>query len=156
MNDFYILVLCAAFMFGGVYYLQQGLRLNRQLAASAQWPSVQGLVLQSESKKRLTTPGRQIRNSHVFYALISYRYEVCGNSYTGEVVELGGRLRATQRQIHDQVAQYPSGAAATVYYNPQDPREACLLRQGPGGWMSILGGSGFALLGAYLMIAELV
>lgn len=155
MNDFFALLLYIAFVLGGLYYVQQGRRLNRQLAASRAWPTAQGVVLNSETKKRITSPGNKIRDSHVFHALIQYRYEVAGTHYTSEVVELGGRLRATPVQIQQQVSRYPSGTAVTVYYDPSDPSRACLLREGPGGWMSIIGGGGFVLLGAYLMLVEL-
>lgn len=152
MSEFYFVLLCVAFILGGLYYIAQGLRRRRQLSASAHWPSTQGVVLQSEAKKRLTSPGTVVRDSHVFYALIRYQYEVHGRRYESDVIELGGRLRATLPQIQSQVQQFRHGRAVTVYYDPQDPAQACLLRQGPGGWMNIIGGSGFALLGAWLLL----
>lgn len=154
MSDSYTLLLAAALILGGLYYAWLGLQLNRRLAASAQWPSVPGVIVHSEAKRRLTAPGAPIRDSHMYHPLIRYRYEVGGQSYENDVVELGGRLRRTRRRMQQQVAQYPRGAEVAVYYDPRDPARACLLREGPGGWMKIVAGAVFAVLGCWLYLAQ--
>ena len=88
------------------------------------WPATKGLILSSE-----------VRNAHDengWYATIIYRYEVSGRAYESSriavAVEHGDQSFQTQQQL---AARFPVGAEVLVYYDPENPTDAALIKGHP-------------------------
>lgn len=106
-------------------------RFKRQADASTRWPSTKGVILSSKVKAppapSSTGSGR---NRAVHVPRISYRYSVNGREYVDNRPTIGKvNGKGDSEKL---VARFPKGAKVTVYYNPEDPSRAVLVR-GMGG-----------------------
>lgn len=86
------------------------------------WPTTMGRVLSSKVSQN---------NNDVKYGVtpeVTYTYEVDGKKHKSESILRGGISSRGRKYSEEVVARYPKGAEVTVYYNPQNPSEACLER----------------------------
>lgn len=84
------------------------------------WPTTTGRVLASKVSQK---------NNDVKYGPtpdVTYAYEIDGKKYKGKTILRGGISSRGRKYSQEVVARYPKGAEVTVYYNPQNPSEACL------------------------------
>jgi len=134
---------------GGVilYYMKQ----KAKARASLSWPSVEGEVFISKmeiSEPRLGT--RFISSISTFRAGIQYRYKIRNRRYTGKNIFVGPTVGLTlDSSANYYLAKYPWGKTVKVYYNPDNPKEACLERTVHGllSFFAITTGGGFLLAG---------
>jgi hypothetical protein len=92
-----------------------------QARASLAWPTVPGKVERSGSQRTYGIYGT------AFCRLtLSYRYEVDGREYEGDMAQFGPPRVTNRDLIEGLVAKYPAGAAVTVHYNPDAPEIAVL------------------------------
>jgi hypothetical protein len=105
-----------AFEFGGLYH---------QLAA-LRYATAPGRVISSEVKV-----GKANRKRKVYSPNISYSYEVDGKVFHGNRYRYG-QMASNDNSAARTVAEFPAGAAVTVYYRPDDPTDS-LLRPGATG-----------------------
>ena len=103
-----------AVVFAAIYWY--GLWKNR---ASRGWHQVASHVLESG------VAGSGDGQAHP-YAV--YEYQVGGRTYRNDRIFLVNTAFGNPRQI---AAQYPVGMAVQVYYNPNNPAEAALVRNIP-------------------------
>lgn len=84
---------------------------------------------------------------------ISYRYEVNGKEYTGDVIRPGGRTSFRSRRTAKEMERtYIAGGPVTVYYDPERPADCCIDREETaGGKSAIFWGISIAALGAYVL-----
>ncbi len=116
--------------------------------ASRDWLSTDGIILYTDYKR--TSVGRRLSNA----PYVTYSYQVQGIGYTSNVLSFGDDLTSSER-----FAEYPSGRRVTVYFDPEDPQEATLVK---GVGTSTMAGVRYAqvILGlslaflAYLVIIE--
>jgi hypothetical protein len=75
---------------------------------------------------------------------IQYTYEVAGNTYTGDRLDMGDRATSSMEDVLSTMARYRSPQSVTVHYNPKDPAVA-LLEPGTttGNWLCL--GAGLIL-----------
>ena len=96
---------------------------NSDAKGSEGWPTVDGVVTQSE-----VTSSRDSANDTLYGHDLSYSYSVDGRDYEGDVRyfgQLGGASNI--RDLSDSlVKKYPVGKAVQVSYKPEDPSVACL------------------------------
>ena len=101
--------------------------VRRKIQAAQNWPSTEGVVLTSEVRDAGGESG--------LYPLVIYRYEVGGrvykNSRIAVAVEYG---RQSFESLEQLAARFPVGAQVKVYYNPQNPAEAALIKGDPNSW----------------------
>ena len=84
---------------------------------SAGWSSTDGIVLHTDYDR--TSVGRRASNApHV-----TYSYQVQEKSFTSNVYSFGDGLSESEV-----FAQYPSGRRVTVFYDPEHPQEATLVK----------------------------
>jgi hypothetical protein len=87
---------------------------------SGHYPSVTGTITHSEVKSHHTSKG-----GTSYEAVIAYHYNVGGRDFEGSklrfAIAASGFDSATAA-----VSAHPAGSAATVYYDPADPRQAVL------------------------------
>jgi hypothetical protein len=103
-------------------------RKQRAMAeASKQWPSTDGTITASYIGTR-TTDAEGLGETAV--ANVSYSYRAGGKDYHSNRVVWGGNLEGGKVQAF--VGANPVGGRVTVYYDPQNPESAILLRDRTG------------------------
>ena len=120
----------AVFLLGGVLLLTLLIvvivlaAVRRKIRAAQDWPSTGGLVLVSEVRDEGGETG--------WRANVVYRYEVGGrvyqNSRIAVAVEYGVHSFQAQERL---AARFPAGSQVTVYYDPQNPADAALVKGDP-------------------------
>lgn len=98
-----------------------GLMSERHTRAARRWPAVAGQVTQAGTMYRSST-----RRGRYWQLNARYRYAVNGVTYTATTVSLEPVQDSTQAAR--MVEGLRPGAAVTVYYNPDRPRDATLMR----------------------------
>lgn len=95
--------------------------------ASAGWPSVAGVVLESAIDARPVRGGGDRDGAEEYLARVRYQYQAAGQTHVSANRRFPdpGYGRNPQ-EAEDIVARYPAGAAVRVWYNPANPAEACL------------------------------
>ena len=97
-------------------------------SASRNWPSVEGRIDSSHVGRVASSRGGRSSTSN-YKPEIKYSYSVKGNSYAGSHIGFGVPILGWQFGAEQVVARYPTGAARTVYYDPQNPAQAVLERK---------------------------
>ena len=136
---------------GGLSTMALGLKRARAVRASRNWPVVEGKVISSTVRKRITGAGAHAPGIHPFLPEIVYRYRVDGREYESQVLYMGGRIRQSMRQAHEEVARYPSGSIVPVRYAPENPARACLQPTGGACWLLAATGMAAAVVGTLLL-----
>ena len=84
---------------------------------SVSWSSTDGIILHTDYER--SSVGRKLSNA----PYVTYRYQVQGESYISSVRSFGDGLSSAEV-----FEQYPSGRGVTVYYDPENPQEATLVK----------------------------
>jgi hypothetical protein len=104
----------------GVVLLVFGVYMGVQGERSRNWPTVPGVVAESEVVRYRTGPTDRRRSSS---ARITYRYVVDGKTYLAH-------RTSYFKDFFDgaimEVGRYPQGSWVTVHYHPGDPATAVL------------------------------
>ena len=130
----------------GVGVVIHSVRTSRKVEAAQLWPSVKGLVTTSVVK-------RSGGKNRVYRAKIRYTYSVHGHEFTGRRYALGGELDTSNRaRAEARCAKYPEGSEPEVYYDPSNPKDACLERVQEGKGFTMLIAGVFATVGAALLL----
>jgi hypothetical protein len=112
---------------------RQGKALRAEALASMDWPAADGTVAASYIGKIV------IDDEDIPVACVRYVYRVAGQEFQSDRIGSGGYLKGKRKQLDDFVASHPAGKTLPVYYNPQDPAKAVLIRGEAGGsagqWM---------------------
>jgi hypothetical protein len=106
---------------------------RRQAGAAAGWREVKGRVLDHDVEERFGTDSEG-RPDYDYIPKITYRYEAGGAVRTGGRIGFETHYFANRGAAEKHLAQWPVGSEVTVYVNPDDPDEAALTREAPGGW----------------------
>lgn len=132
----------------GLVVIVSAIRSHRQANASQNWSGVQGKVIESRLEKRETTDGEG--NESISYAaVVRYTYTVRAQEYTGDRIAFG--VKPSNRKAADElVSRYPAATSVTVYYDPENPRQAVLERVSTSGWVQILIGIALVIVGIVL------
>lgn len=135
----------------GIFFLRDGF-------ASSAWPTADGTVIGTAVRTSIVGTGRRYagRRSREYYAEVTYRYAVDGESYTSSRFAMG----ETQRKHSERgdaladARRFRTGSTIKVYYDPADPSSAILSPgAGIGAWVPSLIGILFAACGIGLLIA---
>ena len=141
---------------GGII-LWMGMRSVWRGLASPHWPAVAGIVLhagmtESQAKEAGT------KNTLIFYsARLAFRYQVNGQDYTTETLQLGRALGSGDSSSEAiLMLRYPVGTKVTVFHHPHDPALATVK---PGvntdvAWY-LCGGAVLILFGVFIVLAGL-
>lgn len=92
-----------------------------QAKASADWPQVQAIVVQSEIERNSDSKG-QTR----YRPRVSYRYQIEGREILGDRIYFGESSFLLEADAREVVAPYPVGATVTASYDPGDADSAVL------------------------------
>lgn len=108
---------------------------RRRLMAANAWPVVPGRVMRSRVEERR---GGEDGGTHRSYeAVVEFRYEVGGLSYSSRQIALGLRSSGSRKSADRIVARYPAGATVEVHYDPANPSEAALENPTGASWLII-------------------
>jgi hypothetical protein len=98
--------------------------VRQKIRAAQDWPSTKGLVLVSEVRDEGGESG--------WRAQVVYRYEVGGRVYENSRIAVAVEYGRQGFQAHRRLAaRFPLGAQVVVYYNPQNPADAALVKGDP-------------------------
>ena len=132
-----------------VYLLKHAIKRARQFRESKSWPCVKGKITESEVVRYDATTARY--DFHVRYA-----YAVDGRDYTHNVATL--YTLSGKAECEALLNQFPAGAKADIYYDPQNPQDAVLVTGATGrkgkengelilGVLALLGGLALCVAG---------
>ena len=112
----------------GVYFIFLG-------NEAGAWRETQGTVVsatvESRTSMRSQSAGQRQRQRE-FYPSFTYRWTVDGTTYTGSRYQLGANAEsyyfADREKAREEVEKHPAGTAIPVFYDPDDPSQAVLVR----------------------------
>lgn len=90
--------------------------------ASLKWPAVAGAVKATKIEKL-----GKIRNFS-FSPVVFYSYVVNDKTYEGSILTEPEPSFSTEKEAQEIINQYPEKSQVQVYYNPQNPEQAYLIR----------------------------
>lgn len=139
------------FIGAGAVVLFIGARDLVNAKASSDWPSVEGVVVETaverhrsrENKPR--TSGSKKQETDTYHAKIQYEFSVDGNSYRGSRIAYGDYGSSDPSHAEAVVNRYPVGMTVAVHVMPGNP-EKCLLEPGLGPKTFALPGFGVVFL----------
>lgn len=106
--------------------------------ASADWPTMDGVVSHSQVERRTS----RIRGGgyNVYYdADIRYRYRVDGEQYESGTFVIGApHSFGDSSSAQAEVDAYPVGRSVTVYYSPDAPEQSALVPEEPPAGLDLL------------------
>ena len=125
------LAICATV---GVLAIIYGLYQRRRLRASAAWNQTLGTIAAAEVVE--DNAGDSVQ----FKLHVRYQYVVDGRHYTGNRVEFGGRQYIRKKKAQAQLERFPVDSSVIVYFNPDKPEDAVLIRSAPSSRGYLIGG----------------
>jgi hypothetical protein len=95
---------------------------------SMRWFSTTGQISSATVDERVEN------GTKTFYCpMIAYEYDVDGHHYMQNRLMMGSPFRSSNRNAAQRwVDRYAEGSTVTVYYNPDNPSEAVLVRKASG------------------------
>lgn len=138
----------AAFGAIGAFVLGAGIRNRRRANASLAWPTVPGVILQSETVLSVTKDAEGDETEY-HVPTVRYRYGVGGNTFEGTRLRFGDVRQHSDAASAKLLQPYPVGASVAVRYNPAKPSDATLETTKPGL------GTGIFIGGIFLVLALL-
>ena len=130
----------------GVFWLSHAVRGRRVLAEAADWPTADGVILDS-------TVHRGAGAKPVWEARVRYAYRVGSARIESDRVTLAGRFRGSRTRAEQRVARYPVGANVMVRHHPHDPQRAYLELAHEAWWLEIIGGIAGLIAGTALLLS---
>jgi hypothetical protein len=125
-------ILCVLFGAGVIVYVQYQ---RAKLRESESWRQVTGTITKSQVDVDDSVEGPACHSCDV-----AYEYEVNNRRYTGKRIEFGQRSFFRVKNVEKYLrVHYPLNARVPVFYDPQNPAEAVLVRHVPSGtlWLWI-------------------
>jgi acyl-CoA synthetase (AMP-forming)/AMP-acid ligase II len=141
MTELIIFTVIITLVLAGVgFWLQLGMKAEiGQRRRARDWPKTTGTVTNSqveERTRRMIAPGVgfpfRVRSVTLFKPVISYSYQVAGQSYqssrykNGLIIRSGEWVSLIPKVVEKIIAEHPQGRTVTVIYNPDDPAQAYL------------------------------
>lgn len=124
-NLIFVFVVVALSAGGAYLYSRYDEHLTGLARASLDWPSVDGLVTQSDIETRRRTSGSSRKVEH--RVEIFYEYVVDDDVFRNDVVQFNqNNLSTTEKERL--VSTYPVGRQVAVFYNPEKPKQSVLVR----------------------------
>lgn len=138
-----VFVILLLFGIGWLVFTFQGMQLAEESAA---WPSVEGEVDRTwiETERREDPDG----DTETYYEpFVRYSYQVEGVSYTADRIDFGAkRSYGSRSSANNYLNDYPVGKQVEVFYNPDNPNQAVLVREARGATGSIIAGAAVILV----------
>ena len=118
---------------------------KQRLKRSQLWPSVRGSVTKSQVRSSRSS------GQSGYAPELEYTYWV-GHQYVGRTINLVFEPHQSHADTEEYCASHPVGSELEVFYDPSDPSDACLERQGSMLWMFELVGLIFVGTGVLMWL----
>ncbi len=129
----------------GLAAIAFGITLAIKGMRTEHWPITNGKIESANLKEQSS------RNGPTYSAEVTYRYQVNGDSYTGNKISVGA-LSSSDEYARAILNRYPVGAPVSVHYSPGDPADAVLETGIHGGtWLCFGVGTVFTLAGVMFL-----
>lgn len=115
-----VLGISAVFFLVGAGLTWWGWTIVRNARASASWPTVQGMITETDLEFSTDEDG------DTWTPRVAYTYLVNGISYENFTIKFGETSYGSESTAREVLVRYPVGQAVTVYYDPADPDRAVL------------------------------
>lgn len=112
----------------GLVLIIKSVKDKKKAEASSVWPATQGKVTGSTIEEH-TSYDEDHHQRTTFRAVIHYTYSVMGTPYESNKIDFGAAAAGSYKSAQEMMARYPVDATVPVYYNPNDPKEAVLIRE---------------------------
>jgi len=130
----------------GAGLLAAGVYQRSRLAASQSWPQTTGTITAG-------SVATEYSNDSTGYSVaLTYEYAANGVTYTGKRIGFSRRTYARRSRAQAALDRYPVNSSVIVYFNPEKPADAVLMRESPDSIVLTVGG--IVLLG--IVVAGLV
>ena len=116
MKGFVFLAMAGLLFWAAVRMGEYSYDVYQQGTASEDWLAIEAEISRFEFEPQRYSSG-QVSNPH---ALVSYRYEVSDQNYTGERLSFGPYSKGQLIR--------PRSGRATIYYDPDNPAEAVYIK----------------------------
>jgi uncharacterized protein (TIGR03382 family) len=126
MNPPFGRLLSWAFVVLGLVGLVWSLAIVARALQSASWVPTTGVITRSEVRTHRAGPGPN-GSSESYSPAIAYQYSVGGMPRASDRIKFGMGSSSSRSYAESWVRRYPSGAAVTVYHDPDDPARAVLV-----------------------------
>lgn len=135
------------FLAFGLTFAVLGATRLAEARASSDWPVTIAEILSAQVETG-TRSGPRGSSTPTRTPRISYRYHVAGQTYTSDRAAFAYRAADSSEFIK----RFPVGATVPAYYDPQNPADAVLVREGYGSlWIFVAFGTVFAAIGSWLL-----
>ena len=109
----------------GAGLLLAGIYQRNRIAASQTWPQTTGKVTGGSIV-------REYSDDSTGYSLaLSYEYFANGATHTGKRIGFSRRVFSRSSRAQAELERYPLNSSVTVYFNPEKPDDAVLVRNAP-------------------------
>ena len=105
---------------------------RRKLQASLSWPQVMGTIIGGGIDQSRSERDDDGVCSVTYTPKVQYRYVVEGVTLVGARISHVESSYQDHRKAEAELAPYPVDSPVVVYFNPQKPSEAVLVRKAPG------------------------
>jgi hypothetical protein len=124
MTNYAAILVFIVFNSIGFIMLRKAMIVRRLSSEAANWPTVIGLMVESEIKEELARSAMGNVNNN-YLLVVKYQYNVEGKPYEGERVAFGSPTfnYLTACNIKE---QFSEGKEVPVYYEPSHPEECVL------------------------------
>jgi hypothetical protein len=120
-----VVALLAVGVAGNLFYQRHDSQLRDVARTSVDWPSVSGMVTHSELEAQRSPVAGDKKID--FDIKVFYEYVIDNHLYRNDVVRFDQwRLSNNRKELL--VSTYPVGKRVEVFYNPDDPDQAVLVR----------------------------
>jgi hypothetical protein len=120
-----ILFLGVAFVIIGSGMFFQARKARKWDQARQSWPTAKGTIASIEVFQPAALAAGNPKGPEQFDVSVKYEFRAGGQLHFGSTISYPRYLH--EKEEADRIAsRYPAGAAATVYYNPEDYRECYL------------------------------
>ena len=124
-----LILFAIPFVVVGLMMLIWGVGNYLDARSSESWPSVDGVIVSSETIVKRDESGK---NEPYYRAVVSYSYSVDGYEYNNDNISFGTASGLNKTSAEQVVRSYPPGRRVKVYYNPDNPNTAVLVKGGAG------------------------
>jgi hypothetical protein len=106
----------------------------RAARASEQWPSAEGVVIDSTMEEARGEGGEELYRPKVVY-----RYVALGREHLGDTLTIGGAGADKWEAVRATLDRYGAGSTVLVRYDPEHPDRAILEKTDTRGLLLVLG-----------------
>lgn len=148
-----VFIFATPLIIGVLFIWTSSYRIYKQSQAS-QWIETPGIVLNSEVIRTQSSGGKNKTSKTHYRAVVEYEYSVGSRSYQSNWYYAGSKGLSVSSigEAQNVVNSHPSGKKLVVYYNPENPAQACLVKGFENKlWLFLVLGLGATCLGMFFL-----